>query len=117
MLAQLFFTARRFEEAITESRAGIELDPSHHLPVSTTHVSCGALFGIGTVTHGAHWGTIRQIVLAWGVTLPLAAPSPPSASACSARWRSRATEQLLSSDQLVAQRSPYSAPRSLRPVA
>ena len=43
------------------------------LPVSTTHVSCGALFGIGAVTHGAHWGTIRQIVLAWVVTLPLAA--------------------------------------------
>ncbi|MDP6579124.1 MAG: anion permease [Vicinamibacterales bacterium] len=43
------------------------------LPVSTTHVSCGALFGIGTVTGQAHWHTIRHIVLAWVVTLPIAA--------------------------------------------
>ncbi|MDA1091766.1 MAG: inorganic phosphate transporter [Acidobacteria bacterium] len=43
------------------------------LPVSTTHVSCGALFGIGTVTRQAHWHTIRHIVLAWVVTLPVAA--------------------------------------------
>ncbi len=43
------------------------------LPVSTTHVSCGALFGIGTVTGQAHWSTIRHILLAWVVTLPIAA--------------------------------------------
>ena len=43
------------------------------LPVSTTHVSCGALFGIGTVTRQAHWATIRHILLAWVVTLPIAA--------------------------------------------
>ena len=42
------------------------------LPVSTTHVSCGALFGIGTVTGQAHWGSIIKIVLAWVVTLPTA---------------------------------------------
>lgn len=43
------------------------------LPVSTTHVSCGALFGIGAVTRQAHWTTIRHILLAWLVTLPIAA--------------------------------------------
>ncbi|MGH8656912.1 MAG: inorganic phosphate transporter [Gammaproteobacteria bacterium] len=43
------------------------------LPVSTTHVSCGALFGIGTVTRQAHWDTIVAILLAWITTLPLAA--------------------------------------------
>jgi PiT family inorganic phosphate transporter len=43
------------------------------LPVSTTHVSCGALFGIGTITRQAHWHTIRHILLAWVITLPLAA--------------------------------------------
>jgi PiT family inorganic phosphate transporter len=42
------------------------------LPVSTTHVSCGSLFGIGAVTRQAHWKTIGQILLAWVVTLPLA---------------------------------------------
>ncbi len=43
------------------------------LPVSTTHVSCGALFGIGTVTRQARWHTIRHILLAWVITLPMAA--------------------------------------------
>jgi PiT family inorganic phosphate transporter len=43
------------------------------LPVSTTHVSCGALAGIGLVNHQARWNTIGQIVLAWVITLPLAA--------------------------------------------
>lgn len=43
------------------------------LPVSTTHVSCGALFGIGVANGKARWGVIRNIVLAWVVTLPVAA--------------------------------------------
>lgn len=43
------------------------------LPVSTTHVSCGALFGIGAVTGQAHWKVIGSIALAWVTTLPLAA--------------------------------------------
>jgi PiT family inorganic phosphate transporter len=42
-------------------------------PVSTTHVSCGALFGIGAVTRQAQWKTIGAVVLAWGITLPTAA--------------------------------------------
>ncbi len=43
------------------------------LPVSTTHVSCGSLFGIGAVTRQAHWKTIGAILLAWVTTLPVAA--------------------------------------------
>lgn len=43
------------------------------LPVSTTHVSCGSLFGIGAVSGGAHVKTIATILLAWVVTLPMAA--------------------------------------------
>lgn len=43
------------------------------LPVCTTHVSCGASFGIGTLTGRARWKTIRGSLLAWAVTLPLAA--------------------------------------------
>jgi PiT family inorganic phosphate transporter len=42
------------------------------MPVSTTHVSCGSLFGIGAVTGQAHWKTIGAISLAWVITLPLA---------------------------------------------
>ncbi|MGH8452939.1 MAG: inorganic phosphate transporter [Nevskiales bacterium] len=43
------------------------------LPLSTTHVSCGALFGIGAVNRQARWTTVAGIVAAWLVTLPLAA--------------------------------------------
>ncbi|HXX93855.1 MAG TPA: anion permease [Planctomycetota bacterium] len=43
------------------------------LPVSTTHVSCGALFGIGMVTRQARWKMIGSVLLAWVITLPTAA--------------------------------------------
>ncbi len=43
------------------------------MPVSTTHVSCGALFGIGAVTRQAHVRTIATILSAWVTTLPTAA--------------------------------------------
>ena len=43
------------------------------LPVSTTHVSCGALFGIGIANGQARWPMIRTILLAWVLTLPTAA--------------------------------------------
>ncbi|EMI15514.1 phosphate transporter [Rhodopirellula maiorica SM1] len=43
------------------------------LPVSTTHVSCGAIFGIGTMTGQTHWKSIGHILLAWITTLPVAA--------------------------------------------
>jgi PiT family inorganic phosphate transporter len=43
------------------------------LPVSTTHVSCGSLFGIGTVTRQTRSGTIATILVAWATTLPVGA--------------------------------------------
>ena len=43
------------------------------VPVSTTHVSCGSLFGIGLVNRRAHWGTIGKVLLAWVTTLPVGA--------------------------------------------
>jgi phosphate/sulfate permease len=43
------------------------------LAVSTTHVSCGALFGIGVANGQARWNVIRTILLAWLSTLPTAA--------------------------------------------
>lgn len=41
------------------------------VPVSTTHVSCSSLFGIGASSRQAHWGVIGQIALAWLITLPV----------------------------------------------
>jgi inorganic phosphate transporter, PiT family len=46
---------------------------SFGVPVSTTHVSCGALFGIGAVTRQARWSMIGKILAAWVTTLPLGA--------------------------------------------
>ena len=43
------------------------------MPVSTTHVSCGALFGIGTVTRQGDKALIGKILGAWIMTLPLGA--------------------------------------------
>jgi len=43
------------------------------LPMSTTHVSCGALFGLGAVTGGARTRMIMGILLAWLITLPVGA--------------------------------------------
>jgi len=44
------------------------------LPVSTTHVTSGAIFGIGFLRkEEANWPKVREILLAWVATLPLGA--------------------------------------------
>lgn len=43
-----------------------------NLPVSTTHVTCGAIFGIGLVSKKADWRVIRNILMSWLITLPAA---------------------------------------------
>lgn len=43
------------------------------LPVSTTHVSCGSLIGIGVVSGEGNWRLILKILCAWGITLPVGA--------------------------------------------
>jgi len=46
------------------------------LPVSTTHVTSGGIFGIGLLRKGeANWSKVREILLAWIATLPLGAVS------------------------------------------
>lgn len=42
------------------------------MPVSTTHVSCGTLFGIGAITKNAKWHGIFKIFMSWVITLPVA---------------------------------------------
>lgn len=54
--------------------SGTVLLASHlGVPVSTTHVSTGSLFGLGALTRRARGRVIRRVVLAWLITLPLAA--------------------------------------------
>jgi inorganic phosphate transporter, PiT family len=45
------------------------------LPVSTTHVSSSAIIGIGMLKglNAVRWATVRDMVLAWVVTIPAAA--------------------------------------------
>jgi PiT family inorganic phosphate transporter len=43
------------------------------LPVSTTHVSVGSIAGVGAAAGTLDRTTVRNIALAWAVTLPLAA--------------------------------------------
>jgi inorganic phosphate transporter, PiT family len=45
----------------------------HGMPVSTTHVSVGSIFGIGTVTRRANVKVVRNILFSWVLTLPIAA--------------------------------------------
>ena len=42
------------------------------LPVSTTHVSSGAIVGVGLHRRDVRWRVVRDMVLAWLVTLPTA---------------------------------------------
>lgn len=54
--------------------AGIVIFASRFgVPVSTTHVSCGSLFGLGAITGQANWKMILTILAAWVTTLPAAA--------------------------------------------
>ena len=44
------------------------------LPMSTTHVSSGAIIGVGIAKRaGMNWGSVQRILLAWIITVPLAA--------------------------------------------
>jgi PiT family inorganic phosphate transporter len=53
----------------------VGLASTNGLPVSTTHVSSGAIIGIGLHRGSGtvRWGTVREMAIAWLVTLPVAA--------------------------------------------
>jgi PiT family inorganic phosphate transporter len=56
--------------------AGLVLAASvYTMPVSTTHVSTGAIVGAGLrqSMHAVQWGTVASLVAAWCVTLPVSA--------------------------------------------
>jgi len=56
------------------------------MPVSTTHVSCGALFGIGMVNGTGQIKTILSILTAWITTLPVAGLLGLMCFAMLSRW-------------------------------
>jgi PiT family inorganic phosphate transporter len=65
------------EEAVTANlvAAGlVTLASFWALPVSTTHLTSGSIFGIGVLRRGeADWRQVRDILLSWVATLPLGA--------------------------------------------
>jgi len=52
-----------------------------NLPVSTTHVVSGSIMGVGTAkrVNAVHWGVAKQMVKAWGITIPITAAIGASA--------------------------------------
>lgn len=67
--------------------ASLVLGASHAgLPVSTTHVSVGSLFGLGLAGRSARGATIRRILVTWVVTLPLALACGAAAWSAWAHW-------------------------------
>jgi PiT family inorganic phosphate transporter len=64
-------------EAVTANlvaAALVTLASPFALPVSTTHVTSGGIFGIGLLRrHEADWSKVRDILLSWLATLPLGA--------------------------------------------
>lgn len=63
------------QEAVTANfvtAALVTLASPLGLPVSTTHVTSGGIFGIGVLRHNeADWNKVRDIFLSWVATLPL----------------------------------------------
>jgi len=45
------------------------------VPVSTTHAITGAIMGVGATkgSQAVQWGTVRRIVTAWVITIPITA--------------------------------------------
>jgi inorganic phosphate transporter, PiT family len=61
--------------AETSSALGLHFMAEHGVPVSTTHSITGAILGVGALQRisAVSWGTARRIVMAWVITIPLAA--------------------------------------------
>src|SRR5258708_1413087 len=67
-------TAREAVTANLVTATLVTVASTFALPVSTTHVTSGGLFGIGMLRREeANWGKVREILLAWAATLPLGA--------------------------------------------
>ena len=60
--------------AAETSAAGIILTASHlGIPLSTTHVISTSIMGVGTTlhAHAVKWGIVKNIVVAWVLTIPI----------------------------------------------
>ncbi len=68
---------RPYQGFCAETSGGVVLSfiTAFGVPVSTTHAITGAIMGVGAVkgSQAVQWGTVRRIVTAWIVTIPITA--------------------------------------------
>lgn len=78
-------------EAVTANLVSamlVMLASSLALPVSATHITSCSIFGIGLLRrHEADWGKVREILLSWIATMPLAVALGFMSYRLLARWR------------------------------
>ena len=67
-----FIAALRVGSILSKGRIGY-FASKLGVPVSTTHVSVGSIAGVGMRAQTLDWTALRQIMLSWLATLPLAA--------------------------------------------
>ena len=81
-------TAMSGPEALTANAATsvlVGLASAFGWPVSTTHVSSGAVIAVGIHRHDTRWKLVREMALAWIVTVPVAGALAAAAYLIAAR--------------------------------
>jgi PiT family inorganic phosphate transporter len=68
---------RPYQGFCAETSGGVVLSfiTAFGVPVSTTHAITGAIMGVGATrgSSAVQWGTVRRIVTAWIITIPITA--------------------------------------------
>jgi PiT family inorganic phosphate transporter len=78
-MAKKITNLRPYQGFCAETSGGVVLSfiTAFGVPVSTTHAITGAIMGVGATrgSSAVHWDTVRRIVVAWIVTIPITAIS------------------------------------------
>jgi PiT family inorganic phosphate transporter len=76
-MAKKITNLRPWQGFCAETSGGVVLSfiTAFGVPVSTTHAITGAIMGVGATrgTSAVHWETVRRIVTAWIITIPVTA--------------------------------------------
>ena len=76
-MAKKITNLRPYQGFCAETSGGVVLSfiTAFGVPVSTTHAIAGAIMGVGAVkgSQAVQWGTVRRIVTAWIITIPVTA--------------------------------------------
>jgi PiT family inorganic phosphate transporter len=87
-MAKKITNLRPYQGFCAETSGGVVLSfiTAFGVPVSTTHAITGAIMGVGATrgTSAIQWDTVRRIVTAWIITIPVTAVC---AYACFMAWR------------------------------